>query len=201
MFFEPSKGDHGLPRNPFLALVAPRPIGWISTLSATGVPNLAPYSYFNALSSEPPVVAFSSTGAKHSMHNAAATGAFVVNIVSAPLAEAMNATSAEVDEAVDEFALAGLTAAPGKLVPVPRVAEARAAFECRHVRTIRITDAAGRELDSWLVIGEVVGIHLDEAVLTDGRVDAAKLEPVGRLGYLDYAVVRETFSMRRPPRP
>jgi flavin reductase (DIM6/NTAB) family NADH-FMN oxidoreductase RutF len=198
MFYEPSRGDHGLARNPFLALVAPRPIGWISTVSRDGVPNLAPYSFYNAVASVPPIVMFTSTGAKHSLRNVEETGAFVVNVVSGPLAAAMNATSAEVDESVDEFALAGLDREPGRIVPVPRVRDAPAALECRHVRTLRLTDAAGREIDSWLVLGEVVGVHIDEAVLTDGFVDPAKLAPVGRLGYLDFTVVREVFAMPRP---
>jgi flavin reductase (DIM6/NTAB) family NADH-FMN oxidoreductase RutF len=201
MFFEPSKGDHGLPRNPFTALVAPRPIGWISTVSASGQRNLAPYSFFNALSSVPPIVAFSSTGPKHSLKNVEETGAFIVNIVSEPLAAVMNATSIEVDEAVDEFELVGLRSEPGRIVPVPRVSEAKAALECLHVRTVRLATADGRDLDAWLVIGEVVGIHIDESVLTDGFVDMAKLVPVARLGYLDFAVVRETFSMARPVVP
>lgn len=198
MFYDPRTGGHGLPRNPFLSLVSPRPIGWISTVSAAGVRNLAPYSFFNAVSTEPFLVAFSSSGRKDSLANVLETGCFVANVVGEPLARAMNATSAAVDPEVDEFAIAGLTAVPGTAVAAPRVAEAPAALECVHVRTIELFDAAGAPADSFLVIGEVVGVHIDESVLTDGFVDVAKLRPVARLGYMEYAVVRDRFVMERP---
>jgi flavin reductase (DIM6/NTAB) family NADH-FMN oxidoreductase RutF len=201
MFYDPRRGDHGLPRNPFLSLVAPRPIGWISTLAADGTPNLAPYSFFNAFATQPHVVGFSSTGRKDSLANVEATGCFVANIVSADLAEAMNATSAVVRAEVDEFALAGLTRAESRVVSAPRVAEAPAALECLHVRTVPITGVDGVEGESFLVLGEVVGIHISDAILTDGLVDVDKLRPLARLGYMDYAVVRDAFAMRRPPRP
>ncbi|HUG62339.1 MAG TPA: flavin reductase family protein [Methylomirabilota bacterium] len=201
MFYDPRIGDHGLPRNPLLALVGPRPIGWISTVSPSGIPNIAPYSFFNVFSSAPAIVGFASTGRKHSMDNAAATGCFVANIVGSSLAEAMNATSAEVAAGVDEFALAGLTATPGTAVAAPRVAEAPAALECLHIRTMDLTDAAGAPANAFLVLGEVVGVHIDEAILTDGFVDVTKLQPLGRLGYMEYAVVRDSFTMARPIRP
>jgi flavin reductase (DIM6/NTAB) family NADH-FMN oxidoreductase RutF len=197
MFYDPRKGDHGLARNPFLALVVPRPIGWISTRSPDGVANLAPYSYFNAFSSDPCVVGFSSGGPKHSVRNAEDTGCFIVNIVSGPLAQAMNTTSAAVGAAVDEFELAGLTPVEGLAVAAPRVAEAPAALECVYVRTVPVTGADGR-VGGYLVLGEVVGIHIDETVLTDGLVDFTKLQPLGRLGYMDYSVVRDRFTMIRP---
>jgi flavin reductase (DIM6/NTAB) family NADH-FMN oxidoreductase RutF len=201
MFYDPRTGGHGLPRNPFLALVAPRPIGWISTLSPDGVPNLAPYSFFNAFSTDPPVVGFSSSGPKDSLANVEATGCFVVNIVGSTLARAMNATSAAVKPGVDEFALAGVSAIPGNAVGAPRVAEAPAALECLHVRTIALTNAAGAPANAFLVLGEVVGIHIDDSILTDGFVDVAKLQPLARLGYMDYAVVAESFAMERPKKP
>lgn len=199
VFYDPRTGRHGLPRNPFLALVAPRPIGWISSVSADGLRNLAPYSYFNCLSSDPAVIGFSSSGRKDSLRNVTETGCFVANIVSADLAAAMNETSVVAPADVDEFEVAGLTAVPGTSVAAPRVAEARAALECVHVETVEIRTRDGTSAGSFLVIGEVVGIHIDDAILTDGFVDVAKLQPLSRLGYMDYAVVRESFSMQRPP--
>ncbi len=201
MFWDVRAGGHGLPRNPFLALVAPRPIGWISTVSADGVRNLAPYSFFNAVSTEPYLVAFSSTGRKDSLANVAATGSFVANIVGEDLARAMNESSAVVRPEVDEFVLAGLTPVASRRVAAPRVAEAPAALECVHVRTIELTDAAGASANSFLVLGEVVGVHIDESILKDGFVDVGRLRPLARLGYMDYAVVRESFAMARPPKP
>ncbi len=197
-FWDPRSEPHGLPRDPFLALVAPRPIGWISTISSSGVANLAPYSFFNAFSTKPYIVGFSGTPGKDSVVNAEETGCFVVNVVGADLKDAMNASSAAVPPEVDEFTLAGLAALPGRAVAAPRVAAAPAALECVHLSTIPLTGKDGGEPESMLVLGEVVGIHLDERILTDGFVDVARLRPVVRLGYMDYAVVDETFSMQRP---
>jgi flavin reductase (DIM6/NTAB) family NADH-FMN oxidoreductase RutF len=198
MFYDPRTEPHGLPHDPFLALVAPRPIGWISTVSRAGVRNLAPYSFFNAFSTRPYVVGFSGSARKDSVVNAEESGCFAVNVASDDLRAAMNASSAAVAPEVDEFALAGLTPVPCRSVAAPRVAEAHAVLECRYLRTVPLTGADGGAPSAWLVLGEVVGIDIDPAILTDGRVDAAKLRPLARLGYMDYAVVDEVFAMRRP---
>jgi flavin reductase (DIM6/NTAB) family NADH-FMN oxidoreductase RutF len=200
VFYVPAEG-HGLPRNPFKALVVPRPIGWISTCSPQGVNNLAPYSFFNALADEPPLVMFSSNGnhphgAKDSADNAIAAGEFVVNLATWDLRHAMNASSEIAPPEVDEFRLAGLTAAPCRVVAAPRVKEAAAALECRVVRDVVLPH--WRDGRNVLVIGEVVGVHIDDRVMTDGFVDTAKLKPIARLGYREYAVVTETFAMDRP---
>lgn len=197
-FWDPRREPHGLPHDPFLALVAPRPIGWISTVSAAGVNNLAPYSFFNAFSTRPYIVGFASTGPKDSLANVAETGCFAVNVATDHLRAAMNESSAAVPPEVDEFALAGLTAAPCRSIAAPRVAEARAAFECVHLSTQPLAGADGAPARAFLVLGEVVGIHLDESILTDGHVDAEKTRLLARLGYRDYAVIAETFAMNRP---
>ncbi|WP_075215312.1 flavin reductase family protein [Mongoliimonas terrestris] len=201
MFYDPRQPDHGLPHDPFLALVAPRPIGWISTRSAAGIANLSPYSFFNAFSTRPHVVGFSSTGRKDSVRNAEETGVFIVNIATFDLKDAMNASSVTVAPEVDEFPIAGLTAVPGTAVDAPRVGEALAALECRTTAVVPITGLAGGAPGAFLVLGEVVGVHLDERILTDGRVDTAKLRPLARLGYMDYAVVDTVFDMARPKPP
>lgn len=198
MFYDPRREGHGLPHDPFLALVSPRPIGWISTVSAGGIANLAPYSFFNALATRPYIVGFSGSALKDSVRNAGETGGFVCNIVGEPLKEAMNLTSKTVAADVDEFRLAGLSAVAGRNVAAPRVQEAVAALECIHLQTVPLTAASAREPNGFLVIGEVVGIHIDESILTNGLVDMAKLRPVARLGYHDYAVVADTFRMERP---
>ena len=156
-FYEPSKG-HGLPHSPFKAIVAPRPIGWISTRDRLGRVNLAPYSFFNAFSEEPPVVGFSSYGRKDSLRNAEETGEFVANLATRPLAEAVNLSSIAVAPGVDEMEMAGLTAAPCRLVAAPRVAESPAALECRLIRIIPIPDLEGNDTNNFLVLGQVVGV-------------------------------------------
>lgn len=196
-FYEPRSG-HGLPHDPFKAIVAPRPIGWISTLDRQGRVNLAPYSFFNAICSDPPMVMFSSEGLKHSAGNAAATGAFVASLATQPLMDAMNRTSAAVDAGVDEFALAGLTHAPSRLVAPPRVAESPAALECKVVAVQALNASDGRPTGTHLVIGEVVGVYIDPALLVDGLFDTAAARPLARCGYRDYAVVAEVFSLTRP---
>jgi flavin reductase (DIM6/NTAB) family NADH-FMN oxidoreductase RutF len=200
MFYDTLENRHGLKHDPFKALMVPRPIGWISTRSADGVANLAPYSYFNAVGDRPHYLMFGSSGRKDSLSNIEATGQFTCNLVSYELREAMNMTSAPVAHGVDEFGIAGLTAAPGRLVKAPRVAESPAAFECRHHQTIPLPGAGRFEANAFLVIGLVVGIHIDERILKDGRVDVGAMRPVARLGYMDYAVVTpETmFSINRP---
>ncbi len=204
MFYEPGARDRALlPHDPFKAIVAPRPIGWISTLDAAGTPNLAPYSFFNAVADSPPIVMFSSAGMKDSASHALARGEFVWNLATWDLREAMNQSSAVLARGQSEFAFAGLQSAPSRMVAPPRVAATPVAFECVVTQTIELTDAASRPIDRHLVLGQVVGVHLDERfILDDGRVDTAAMRPIARSGYLDeYSVVDEVFHMARPPRP
>jgi flavin reductase (DIM6/NTAB) family NADH-FMN oxidoreductase RutF len=180
-FYRPAEG-HRLPHDPFNAIVAPRPIGWISSLSRTGVRNLAPYSFFNAYNYRPPIIGFSSNGYKHSVANIAATGEFTWNLVTRPQAEAMNATSATVGAEVDEFEVAGLTPLPSVTVTPDRVAGAPVSFECVLTQQVRLVDRAGRDTVSWMTFGEVVGVHIDEALLVDGIYQTAAARPVVRGG-------------------
>jgi len=193
---------HALPRNPLKALVAPRPIGWISTRCASsGVLNLAPYSFFNMLCDTPPLIAFSSGGRKDSLRNAQETGEFVWNLVTRPLAEKMNLTSAVVDPDVDEFDLAGLTPVPGIATGTPRVAESPAALECRVTQIVRLTALDGAEADQWLTIGQVLAVHIREDLIKDGYVDTGAAQPIMRAGYsADYAGIDPAamFRMHRP---
>lgn len=197
MFYEPAKG-HGLPHDPSKAIVAPRPIGWISTISRSGELNLAPYSFFNALSTRPFLVWFSSEGEKDSATFAAETGEFVANLVSRDLAEKMSRSAVDAPRGISEFAYAGLTPAPSRLVAPPRVAEAPAALECKVTEILRPKALDGSDAGVFVVTGEVVGVHIDDAMLTDGLCDAVKAGNVARLGYMDYSMVNETFQMRRP---
>ncbi len=197
-FYRPAEG-HRLKHDPFKAIVAPRPVGWITSQDAQGRVNLAPYSFFNAFSSRPPVVGFSSEGWKDSVRNVDETGEFVCNLVSRDLAEAMNTTSAPLPPGENEMVRAGLAAAPSVTVAPPRVARAIAALECRRTAVIRLAAADGRQLDTWLVLGEVVGVHIDPAFLNDGIFDTAAARPVARCGYAgDYAEVTALFQMTRP---
>lgn len=197
MFYQPNQG-HGLPHDPFKAIVAPRPIGWISTRSETGEINLAPYSFFNAFSTDPFLVWFSSEGPKDSVVFAEQSGEFVVNLVGRDLAEAANRSSVDAPRGTSEFGYAGLTAAPSMLVNAPRVGEASAALECRVTEIMRPKGLDGTEAGVVVVSGEVVGVHIDDAKLTNGLFDVTKAGNVGRLGYRDYSTVTETFSMTRP---
>ncbi|MEJ0002619.1 MAG: flavin reductase family protein [Pararobbsia sp.] len=197
-FYEPQLG-HGLAHDPFKAIVAPRPIGWISTRDAAGRVNLAPYSFFNAICTFPPIVAFCSEGWKDSVRNIQDTGEFVTNFVSQALAEQMNLTSKAVEHGIDEMQLAGLTPAPGVRVNVPRVAEAPAALECKLLQIVQLRDLDGRPLENYLSIGQVVGVHIDPQYLRDGVFDMLAAAPIMRAGYRgDYAVVNEMFEMLRP---
>jgi flavin reductase (DIM6/NTAB) family NADH-FMN oxidoreductase RutF len=201
IFYEPHARDTGLlPHDPFKALIAPRPIGWVSTLGADGAVNLAPYSFFNAVGDKPPMVMFSSAGMKDSAAFAHETREFVWNLPTYELREAMNATSAHLPRGESEVAHAGLSMAPSRLIGVPRVAESPCALECRVTQTLELTDLDGRDTDRHLVIGQVVGVHLDEKfVAPDGQVDTAALAPIARCGYTDeYAVVDQLFRMARP---
>ena len=195
MFYDAVQNDHGLAVDPFKAIVAPRPIAWVSTLSPEGIANLAPYSYFNAFSQSPHYVAFGSGPVKDSMRNIEATGEFVVNLATFDLREQMNATSAHV--AADEFELAGLTKAPCELVRPPRVAESPAALECCLHRIVPLPDDDGKA-ENFLIIGRVLGINIDDRFIHEGRVDTAAMRPIARLGYSEYATVTEAWRMRRP---
>ena len=197
-FYEPAAG-HRLPHDPLNAIVAPRPIGWISTVAADGTRNLAPYSFFNLLNYSPPLLGFSSMGWKDTVANVEATGEFVWNLATRDLAEAMNATSAATGE--DEFALAVIEAAPSRLVRPPRVAASPVAFECRLTQLIELQTKEGRGLDQWLVIGEAVGIHIEASLLDNGIYQTARARPITRGGGpADYFEIREDalFRMRRP---
>lgn len=197
MFYEPSKG-HGLPHDPSKAIVSPRPVGWISTRSATGALNLSPYSFFNMFSSKPFLVWFSSEGEKDSATFARETGEFVVNLAGRDLVSKMVASSVDAPRGVSEFGYADLTPEPSRLVKPPRVREALAALECKVTEIMTPKTWSGAECEAVVVAGEVVGVYIDESVLVDGRFDAAKAGNVARLGYFDYLTVDSVFEMRRP---
>ncbi|MGE0499717.1 MAG: flavin reductase family protein [Rhizobiaceae bacterium] len=197
MFYEPSKG-HGLPHDPFKAIVAPRPIGWISSLASDGSLNLAPYSFFNALGTHPHLVMFSSEGVKDSATFVGETREFVANLVGRALAERMNATSVDAPRGVSEFGYAELTPEPSSLVKPPRVKEALAALECKVTDIFEPKALDGRPSGKIITVAEVVGVHIDDSALTNGMFDIVKVGTVARLGYMDYAAVTETFPMRRP---
>ncbi|WP_425354533.1 flavin reductase family protein [Jiella sonneratiae] len=201
MFYTTADNAHGLPHDPFKAIVAPRPIGWISTRSRDGAVNLAPYSFFNAISDRPKLVMFSSAGMKDTATFAIESGEFVANLATRDLAAKLNRSSAPAPRGVSEFAFSGLTEAPCRLVTAPRVAESPAALECRVTQSFRPEGLDGRPSENTVVIGEVVAIHIDEAILKDGLVDMALAAPLARLGYFDYAVGDRVFQMRRPRRP
>ncbi|MEA9581113.1 MULTISPECIES: flavin reductase family protein [Xanthomonas] len=199
-FYEPAHG-HGLPHDPFNAIVGPRPIGWIGSRSAEGIANLAPYSFFNAFNYTPPIVGFASIGRKDSLRNIEATGQFTWNLATRPLAEAMNASAAMVPSDVDEFALAGLQMAPSRLIDAPRVAASPVSFECRLSQLVQLQSASGQAVETWLVLGEVVGVHLAHAALDNGVYDPAKVQTILRAGGpVDYFEVQPQarFQMRRP---
>lgn len=199
-FYEPSKG-HGLPHDPFNAIVGPRPIGWVSTRGTDGSVNLAPYSFFNAFNYTPPILGFSSTGAKDSLRNARETGEFVWNLTTRELAERMNASCATVPYGTNEFELAGLTPLPSRLVSVPRVAESPVHFECKVVEIIQLKSHTGVLAQAWLTLGEVVAVHIDKAMIKDGVYQTALAHPIVRAGRKgDYFEIRQDamFEMTRP---
>lgn len=199
-FYEPSNG-HGLAHDPFNALVAPRPIGWISSRDGRGNLNLAPYSFFNAFNYHPPIVGFASIGYKDSVRNAEEIGEFCWNLVTRPLSEAMNETCAPVGPEEDEFTLSGLTPRPSRVISAPHVAESPVALECRVSQVLRLTGADGVPVDTWMVYGEVVGVHIAKHLLKDGIYDTGAAEPVMRGGGpADYFSVgpEQKFRMHRP---
>jgi len=199
MFYDPRTEKHGLKHSPVTALVVPRPIGWISTLSPKGIVNLGPYSFFNLVSGYPPWVIFSSAPRKHSQTNAEITGEFVFNLATWDLREEMNASSAEFPEDVSEAEAVGLEMVPSRNVKPPRIARSPVALECKYYKTIElIASDTGKPNRSSIVIGEVVGIHIDESIIVDGMIDIKKMRPLSRLGYMDYGVTDDFFTMMRP---
>ena len=199
-YYRPADG-HGLPHDPFNAIVGPRPIGWISSHDAQGRLNLAPYSFFNAFNYTPPIVGFASIGYKDSVRNIEATGEFAWNLATRPLAEAMNATCAAVPPEVDEFGLSGMVPAPSRGIAVPRVAQSPVSFECKLSQVLRLQSAAGTPVDTWLVLGEVVGVHIDRGLLQDGVYQTAAARPILRGGGpADYFEIgaEAQFQMHRP---
>lgn len=189
MFYRPAEG-HGLPHSPFSAIVAPRPIGWISTRSSSG-DNLAPYSFFNAVGYTPPQVMFAGDF-RDSMANAVESGVFAVNVVAADALHAMNATSARFPRGTDEFIAANVAKAECTAIDCPRVADAPATLECRVIKLVELLG------DERMLLGEVVGVHIREDCLVNGRLDYTRYAPAARLGYQDYTFVREVTSLRRP---
>ena len=198
--YEPKNG-HGLPHDPFNAIIGPRPIGWISTQSKAGVANLAPYSFFNAFNYVPPIIGFSSVGYKDTVRNIEETGEFVWNLVTKDLAEAMNASSAVYPPETSEFDALNLEKAASTLVAPPRVAKAKVAFECQCTEIIQLKGVSGEKVETWLVLGEVVNIHIDQSLLQDGIYDTAKADHILRAGGRgDYFTVgqEQLFELLRP---
>lgn len=199
--------DCGLSHNPFTALVVPRPIGWISTLNTDGIANLAPFSFFNAVSQNPPMVMFCANathadgGPKDSLRNVRSSGEFVANLATWPLRWHMNVSSASAPRGQDEFELAGLTKASSVKVRAPRVAESPVSLECVVVKIVELPLADGSSLPNTVTFGRVVGVHIDPDLITNGHVDIRRARPIGRLGYLDYAEMAEFFQMPRPNWP
>ena len=199
MFYETAANAHGLRHDPFKAIVAPRPIGWIGTKGNDGSFNLSPYSFFNVVSDNPKIVMFSSSGRKHSLRNAEETGVFTASLVSRDLVEKTNLSSRAVDYGVDEFQLAGLTSKMGLVVDAPFVAEAHAALECRVTQILQPVGLDGEAADSWMVFGQVVAIHIDDSIIRNGRLDMGLARPIGRMGYMDYCDGgSDVFELQRP---
>ena len=199
-FYQPRNG-HGLKHDPFNAIVAPRPIGWISSRGSNGNVNLAPYSFFNGFCYKPPIVGFSSTSRKDSVQNIEETGEFVWNLATRELATHMNATAAHVARDVDEFKLAGLTPVPGRLVDVPRVGESPVSFECKLTQIVQLQGADGKNAQAWVTFGEVVAVHIDKALIKDGVYQTALGRPIVRAGRRgDYFEITQDnmFEMVRP---
>jgi flavin reductase (DIM6/NTAB) family NADH-FMN oxidoreductase RutF len=197
-FYDPLKG-HGLPHDPFKAILAPRLIGWIGTMSAQGQANLAPYSFFGGFSDKPKVIAFSSDGYKDSIRNIEETGEFTWNLTSRALAEAMNRSSAPVPPNVNEFELAGLTQVPGRYVKAPRVGESPASFECKLLQILHLNDLEGKPIPNWIAIGQIVGVHIRHEFIEDGRFNLQAAQPILRAGYKgDYFELGSPFEMIRP---
>ena len=198
MFYDTRKNDHGLPHNPFKAIVAPRPIGWITTMRLKGESNLAPYSFFNGITDKPPIVMFSSEGAKDSVAFAEETKEFVCSLTTYDLQIQMNGTSAPLPRGESEMAATGLEAAPSRLVKPPRVAASPCALECKWLQTVRLNDIEGKALDRYVVFGQAIGVYINDTFIKNGRLDTAAMKPIARLGYDEYAVIDSVFKMTRP---
>lgn len=201
MFYETGHRPAVLKHDPFKAIVSPRPIGWIGTKSRDGVLNLAPYSFFAAIADRPPLVMFSSSGRKDSQRNAEETGVFTTNLAGRALLDAMNLSSVAAPSEIDEFALAGLTPVMGRLIDAPFVAEAYAALECRVVEIKPLRGLDGIESENTMIIGQVVGVHIRDEAIRDGRLDMGLVRPLGRLGYMDYCDAGDVFELFRPNWP
>jgi flavin reductase (DIM6/NTAB) family NADH-FMN oxidoreductase RutF len=197
MDYDPRSEPHNLAHDPVTALVVPRPIGWISTISPAGVVNLAPYSFFNLIAGRPPFVLFSSNSRKHSQRNAEATGEFVFNLATYELRHEMNQTAHEYADGISEPEAAGIEMVPSRFVKPPRVARSPIALECIYRQTVELTRSNGERLTAALTIGEVVNIHIDDDVIVDGMLDHRRVRPIARLGYMDYCVVDNIFTMPR----
>lgn len=200
MFYEPRRNDHGLPFNPFSACIVPRPIGWTSTISADGAVNLAPFSFFNGVGYTPPTIVIcpngphSEGGQKDTVLNIEATGEFVINMATWPLREAVNTSGTSFARAVNEFEKAGVTPVPARLVRPPMVKESPVKLECRHLQTVRLP-SYDPDYPFHAIFGEVIGVHIDDECIIEGRIDVTRTKPIGRLGYMDYVRIDNTFEM------
>jgi flavin reductase (DIM6/NTAB) family NADH-FMN oxidoreductase RutF len=199
MFYETAKNDHGLPHNPFKAIIAPRPIGWITSMSSKGEINLAPYSFFNGITDKPPIVMFSSEGPKDSVAFVEETKEFVCSLATFDLRDQMNGTSAPLPRGASEMAATGLEPAPSRLVKPPRVKASPCALECKWLQTVRLKDIGGQSLERFVVFGQAVGVYIDDRFIKNGRLDTAAMRPIARCGYDEYAMVEQVFRMTRPP--
>jgi flavin reductase (DIM6/NTAB) family NADH-FMN oxidoreductase RutF len=198
MDYDPRSEPHNLARDPVTSLVVPRPIGWITTVTRTGLVNLAPYSFFNLVAGhKQPFVMFSSSGRKHTQHNAEAAGEFVFNLATFDLRTEMNETGAAIEETISEPEVAGIAMVPSRVVKPPRVALSPIALECKYVQTVEVVGTNGNRTANSIVIGEVVNIHIDDGVIVDGMIDVRRIRPIARLGYMDYCVVDDFFTMLR----
>jgi flavin reductase (DIM6/NTAB) family NADH-FMN oxidoreductase RutF len=198
MFYDTRKNDHGLPRDPFKAIVSPRPIGWITSMSANGEINLAPYSFFNAVSDAPPIVLFSSEGRKDSLAFVEETKEFVCSLAVFDLRHAVVTSGIAFPRGINEMEQAGLVAAPSRLVRPPRVAASPCALECKLLQIVELNDLDGQPAHRHVAFGQVIGVHIDDRFIKDGRLDTAAMQPIARCGYSDYAVVDKVISIVRP---
>jgi flavin reductase (DIM6/NTAB) family NADH-FMN oxidoreductase RutF len=198
MFYDTRKNDHGLPRDPFKAIVSPRPIGWITSMSAKGEINLAPYSFFNAVSDAPPIVLFSSEGRKDSLAFVEETKEFVCSLAVFDLRHAVVTSGIAFPRGINEMEQAGLVAAPSRLVRPPRVAASPCALECKLLQIVELNDLDGQPAHRHVAFGQVIGVHIDDRFIKNGRLDTAAMQPIARCGYSDYAVVDKVISIVRP---
>ena len=199
MDYDPRSEPHGLAHDPGTCLVVPRPIGWITTISPAGIVNLAPYSFFNIISTKPPFVMFSSSTRKHSQRNAEMAREFVFNLATYDLRTEMNITGSDHAEDISEAEIAGLAMVSSRVVKPPRVERSPIALECIYNKTVELVQSNGKKTVNSLIIGEVVNIHIDDSVIVDGNIDMARIRPLARLGYMDYTSVDNIFTMHRVP--